>query len=155
MRWLFLLLILILVRGSTLAQSDTIYIQSGTVNKWYLTSQIDSITFGGFIPTGIKEGNAPSLSPTQFALYQNFPNPFNPTTKLQFQLPSSGKVRLNIYDISGRLIKEIFAGDKVAGKYTFEWNGNNTNGRHVASGVYFYSVQFNNSLLTKKMIYLK
>jgi len=152
------LLFLLLARGSTFAQSDTIIIESGgIIVKQCPVSEIDWISFSRTSPyvTGtIDEGLSKSI-PSQFTVSQNYPNPFNPTTKLQFQIPNSGKVRLNIYDINGRLVKEVFSGEKDAGLHTLDWNAKDLNGKQVASGVYFYSVQFNNTLLTKKMIYLK
>lgn len=155
MKRIFLfLLLLILTRGSTYAQSDSLIIDNGIIVKKYLLSQIDSITFFVSI-TAIKGEGSDRILPAKFSVTQNYPNPFNPSTKIQFQLPGAGKVRLTVYDINGRLIKEIFSGDKEAGKYTFEWNGQNSNGVQVSSGVYFYSVKYNNSLSTKKMIYLK
>jgi len=155
MKRIFLFLLLILfARGSTYAQSDSLFIDNGTIVKKYLLSQIDSITF--FVATtSIKGKGSDQILPAKFSVTQNYPNPFNPSTKIQFLLPNTGKVRLTVYDINGRIIKEIFSGDKQAGQYTFEWNGKNSNGVQVSSGVYFYSVKYNNSLLTKKMIYLK
>ena len=155
MKGIFLFLLLLLpTSGSIYAQSDSLFIDNGIIVKKYLLSQIDSITF--FVSTtSIKGEGSDQILPKVFSVTQNYPNPFNPSTKIQFQLPSTGKVRLTVYDINGRLIKEIFSGDKQAGQYTFKWNGQNSNGVQVSSGVYFYSVKYNNSLLTKKMIYLK
>jgi len=148
------LLFLLLARGSTFAQADTMIVESGTTIKSFLVSDVDSITFHVYI-VGVKEESGLTMKPVEFSISQNYPNPFNPTTKLQFQLPTSGKVKLNICDINGRLVKEVFSGEKEAGLHTLDWNAKDLNGKQVASGVYFYSVQFNNTLLTKKMIYLK
>lgn len=148
------LLFLLLARGGTFAQSDTMIVESGSTIKRFLVSDVDWITFR-VQTTGVKENDASTINPVEFSISQNYPNPFNPTTKLQFQIPTAGKVKLNIYDINGSLVKEIFSGEKEAGLHTHDWNAKNLNGKQVASGVYFYSVQFNNTLLTKKMIYLK
>jgi len=154
----FFLLFLFLARGSTYAQVDTIIIESGgVIVKQCSISEIDWISFSRTSPyvTGIQDEELDKIIPTQFSISQNYPNPFNPTTKLQFQIPTAGKVKLIIYDINGSLVKEIFSGEKDAGLHTLDWNAKDINGRQVASGVYFYSVRFNNTLLTKKMIYLK
>ncbi|MCK9425249.1 MAG: T9SS type A sorting domain-containing protein [Ignavibacteriaceae bacterium] len=154
-RFFLFLLLLLLARGSTYAQADTIIIEiGGVIVKQCPVSEIDWITFA-YPPVVIKDEGLAKTIPTQFAISQNYPNPFNPTTKLQFQIPTAGKVKLNIYDINGRLVKEVFSGEKEAGLHTLDWNAKDLNGRQVASGIYFYSVQFNNTLLTKKMIYLK
>lgn len=152
------LLFLLLARGSTFAQADTIIIEiGGMIVKQYPVTEIDWISFSRTSPyiTEIQGEGLNKTIPTQFTVSQNYPNPFNPTTKLQFQIPTAGKVKLNIYDINGRLVKEVFSGEKEAGLHTLDWNAKDLNGKQVASGVYFFSVQFNNTLLTKKMIYLK
>jgi len=155
MKQFFLFLILIFfARGSTLAQSDTMIVENGSTIKKYPVSDVDWITFK-VQTVGVKEDGESILTPTEFSISQNYPNPFNPVTKIQFQLPAAGVVTVNIYDINGRLVKELFSGEKEAGRYTLGWNAKGLNGMQVASGVYFYSVQFNNTLLTKKMIYLK
>jgi hypothetical protein len=156
MKRLFLLVALLLARGSTLAQSDTIYIDpgGGLGVKSYLITDIDSITF--FISaTGIIDEFQKKNIPVNFEITQNFPNPFNPSTQIKCYLPSDGKVHVRIFDITGKLIKELFNGVKQAGENIFTWDGKNGNSAQVASGAYLFSVSFNNSQLTRKMIYLK
>jgi hypothetical protein len=80
----------------------------------------------------------------------NFPNPFNPTTTISYTLPQAGAVQIKIYDILGREVAKLVDEQKSAGKYTVQWNGSN-----YASGVYFYSVTFNNQSLYKKMLLIK
>ena len=157
MKPFFLLIALLLARGSTFAQADTVLIETGTQVKTFLTSQIDSITFYRWTDklTEIEANNRKDGKPTRFDISQNFPNPFNPTTRLNCFIPSSGKVQAKIFDINGSLIKEIFTGEKEQGEYTFLWDGRNGNGSHVASGTYLFSIRFNNLQLTKKIIYLK
>ncbi len=148
-----LLFVLCLARGNTIAQTDTLIVDNGSVIKKFLLTEIDSITFDNL--TGIDDENPLLLHPVEFTLNQNFPNPFNPSTNIQFQLPSAGRLFLRIYDINGGLVNEIFCGEKEGGIHTVQWNGKDAFGRSAASGVYLYSVQFNNSLLTRKMIYLR
>jgi hypothetical protein len=156
MKRLFLLIAILLARGSTLAQSDTIYIDpgGGSAVRSYLTTDIDSITF--FVSAmGIKDEFQKNKIPVNFEITQNFPNPFNPSTQIKCFLPSDGKVQVRIFDITGKLIKEIFSGVKKAGENVFTWNGKNGNGALVTSGAYLFSVSYNNTQLTRKMIYLK
>ncbi|MCA0387038.1 MAG: T9SS type A sorting domain-containing protein [Bacteroidetes bacterium] len=152
MRHLALIFIfLFFTDGSSYAQSDSIFIESGgVIVKRYSLAEIDEITFD--VTVGVKDEQGKNL-PTEFFLSQNFPNPFNPSTKIQCYIPSAGKVKVRIFDINGRLVEEIFSGEKDQGEYTFSWDG--TSSTQVASGVYLFSVQFNNSKLTKKIIYLK
>ena len=152
-RWL-LLVTFCLTGVCSFAQSDSMIVDTGTRVKAFSLANVDSITFSVQKLTN-NSSNPQGTKPTQFSISQNYPNPFNPTTKIQFQIPASGKVSLNVYDMQGRLVKEIFSGVKDAGEYTFGWDGRAVTGLQVASGIYFFSVQFNNSLLSKKMIFLK
>jgi tetratricopeptide (TPR) repeat protein len=80
----------------------------------------------------------------------NHPNPFNPTTTISYTLPQEGAVQIKIYDIPGREVAKLVDEQKSAGKYSVQWNGSN-----YASGIYFYSVTFNNQRLYKKMLMIK
>jgi hypothetical protein len=97
----------------------------------------------------ITEGGIPEI----FMLSQNYPNPFNPSTKIYYELPTNGRVKLFIYDISGREIKTLVNEIKQAGKYSAEFNGT-----QFASGVYFYRIQVEgvkSYTAVKKMILIK
>ncbi len=99
--------------------------------------------------TGIEKGEEIEEF-TDFQLEQNYPNPFNPSTNIIFTIPAGGYVLLEIYNILGETVKVIANGYYRAGKYKLNFNGTN-----MATGVYFYSIYFNNSVLTKKMILLR
>ncbi|MEJ2722611.1 MAG: FlgD immunoglobulin-like domain containing protein, partial [bacterium] len=81
---------------------------------------------------------SPVAAPLEFALRQNHPNPFNPTTSIEFSLDRGGHVSLQIFDISGRLVRTVADESMGAGNHTKEWNGRNNSGEPVASGIYFY-----------------
>jgi hypothetical protein len=85
-----------------------------------------------------------------FNISQNFPNPFNPVTKINYELPKDTKVKLVIYDILGREIKTLVNEIKQSGKYTVEFNGSN-----LASGVYFYRIQAGDYIAVKRMVLVK
>jgi hypothetical protein len=71
-------------------------------------------------------------------LYQNAPNPFNPTTRIRYEVPlGGGKVAIRIFDVAGRLVKTLVDGHETYGQKTITWDGTNESGGHVASGVYF------------------
>jgi len=95
-----------------------------------------------------------SQIPTGFVLSQNYPNPFNPTTTISFSLPQSTGWTLNIYNISGGLVRE-YRGSSEAGTITLEWNGRTEDGVQAASGVYFYRLEAADFTETRKMILLK
>jgi hypothetical protein len=87
----------------------------------------------------------------KYKLSQNYPNPFNPVTTIEYSLPAAGKVSLSIFDLQGRLVKELVQEEQRAGNYKYAFNGAN-----YASGVYFYKLAVNNKIIgIKKMVLLK
>ena len=88
--------------------------------------------------------------PTEFSLSQNFPNPFNPTTTIQFLLPKSGDVTLKIYNLLGEEVKTLVNEYKEIGNHSVQFNANN-----LASGMYLYRLQSGDFIEVKKMIFLK
>jgi hypothetical protein len=94
-------------------------------------------------------------TPAVFSLSQNHPNPFNPTTRIAFSLDREEPVSLVIYDIYGKVVKRLVDQPMVAGAYSEEWNGQDSQGNSVASGIYFYRLTAGNRTLTKKMVLLK
>jgi len=92
--------------------------------------------------------------PNSYSLSQNYPNPFNATTQISFALPADGKVALKIYNVAGQLVKS-FDQYMTAGYKTITWDGTNTSGEVVASGVYFYKLDAEKFSKTMKMTLLK
>lgn len=86
---------------------------------------------------------------------QNYPNPFNPSTTIQYEIPKAGEVEIHIFDLNGRVVKTMKNQHPSAGSYEVEWDGRNKTGAIVASGPYMYSVKFENSVVSKKMILIK
>ena len=94
--------------------------------------------------------------PTVFALDQNFPNPFNPSTTIRFQLPEGAHVVLRVYDVLGREVATLVDRGLAAGQHTVVWNGTNKNGSEVPSGVYLYKLEGGNvSLPVRKMVLMR
>jgi hypothetical protein len=73
-------------------------------------------------------------------LYENYPNPFNPQTTINFDIAHAGPVKLQIYSIEGKLVKTLVDGNRATGSYSVEWDGLNDQGRQVPSGIYFYAI---------------
>ena len=93
--------------------------------------------------------------PSEFSLGTNYPNPFNPITKIRYRLPHEIRVILKIYDVNGREVKTLVNSNQSAGyRYTL-WNGINNLGEPVTSGLYFYRIEAGSFSSTKKMIFLK
>jgi hypothetical protein len=99
-----------------------------------------------------EEINVPALPLT---LRQNVPNPFNPSTSIEFYLPGSSRVRLDVFDVTGRLVSTLLDENRPAGTHSVEWNGSDPAGRPAASGVYFYRLVAGKDALTRKMILLR
>ena len=93
--------------------------------------------------------------PDEFALHQNYPNPFNPRTQIKYDLPEKSLVRLLIYDVLGREVAVLFDGEQEPGFHSIMWDGQNGMGKSVGAGMYFYSIQSDQFIQTRKMILLK
>ncbi len=85
----------------------------------------------------------------------NFPNPFNPETSIQFNLPEAGNTTLDIYNVRGQKINTLVNEHLDADQHTVVWNGTDASGKNVTSGIYFYKISSGRYTATKKMILLK
>ena len=94
-------------------------------------------------------------APETFALSQNYPNPFNPTTSIRFQLPMVDQVRIEVYNLSGQLVRTLVDAQVQAGYHTVLWDGRNDHGLNVSSGVYYYRLKTNSFVAIKKMALIK
>ena len=101
--------------------------------------------------TGIVEENIPST----FKLQQNFPNPFNLSTKISLSLPVKTSLELFIYDSQGQTVRNLFKGNLSPGNHSFIWNGKNSKYQNVSSGLYFYSIKSNSFKAVRKMLLVK
>jgi len=102
-----------------------------------------------------KENNEPKILYAN-ELQSNYPNPFNPITKINFSIKKISQVKLEIFNINGQLIRNLFDGEKNGGKYSINWDGRNSTGKLQASGVYFYRLRIGNEYdVSKKMILLR
>jgi len=88
-------------------------------------------------------------------LKKNYPNPFNPLTNIRFSIPDVGNVKLSVYNMQGEKVKTLADVHKTAGVYSVEWNGTDSAGREMSSGVYFYKLQMGSNVRMKKMLFMK
>lgn len=97
--------------------------------------------------------------PDAFGLHQNFPNPFNPSTLIQFDLPAETvdgvKTTLAIYNVTGQLVRTLLDEERKAGVHSILWDAKNDAGMQMPSGTYFYKIRAGDFNDTKKMILLK
>ena len=95
-------------------------------------------------------------TPTEFALLQNFPNPFNPETTIGYELAESADVTLQIYNVVGQVVRTLIAAEsQSAGRYQMRWNGMDDRGVPVSSGVYFYQISAGEFQTVRKLMLLK
>ena len=149
---------------------DSVYISSNGGDNWFssnsgipYTSIVAMMTHtDGYIllgtwgngiirntyPTQVVEGN--DLLPSVLTLEQNYPNPFNPTTTIRFFLPRADHTTLRIFNILGQELTTLFSQDLIPGYHSVEWNAS-----EYSSGIYFYQIQSNSSILTKKLLRIK
>jgi len=96
-----------------------------------------------------------NLTPEKLILYQPYPNPFNPTTIIEYDLPNSGRVDLAIYDLLGKRIRTLVFGNQRAGFKSVVWDATNDFGQPVSAGFYFYTLKTKAGTITQKMLLLK
>jgi hypothetical protein len=100
-------------------------------------------------------GVGDDVAPVRTALLAAYPNPFNPSTRLSFELAAPAHARINIFDTAGRLVKTLVNEQRGAGHHEVVWNGQNTAGQSVASGVYLYRFESGDVVQTKRMMLVK
>lgn len=104
--------------------------------------------------TDIDEDDIITL-PKEYLLAQNSPNPFNPSTKIQFQLPKTDHVKLTVYNVLGQVVRKLFDEKLEAGSHSIIFDGKDNNGGDIASGIYFYRLEASGFTKSKKMMLLK
>ena len=119
----------------------------------YSINEITKITFDNV--TNIDDSRKIGSVLNSFKLLQNYPNPFNPTTTIEYEIPIKGFVEIKIFNVNGKLIKTINREHEIQGNYVAKWDGKNNFGNSVASGLYLYRARFENSIISKRMIFIK
>jgi len=154
------------IEGATVAPDSSIFLTDWFRNEIVQYSSTGTrigvfTTAGGMLqPNGLvfaltnrtvdSDKNTHGSLPLNHELKQNFPNPFNPETTIEYNLPKSTRVSLVIYSLLGEEVTRLVDGHQPAGKYKTTWNASN-----VASGIYFYRLQAGDFVQTKKMVLLK
>lgn len=113
----------------------------------------DRWDFDRRVVTGIKP--RPQNTPAAYTLEQNYPNPFNPETTIDYSLQRSGKVELTVFNVRGEKIATLIDANQGTGAYRVTWNGKDSLGNQVGSGVYFYKIKAGDFTSIKKMILVR
>ena len=120
-------------------------IEDIAMNFWMEMSYTDPLAIAGEI----------GLQPGQFKLHQAYPNPFNPTTTLKYEMGSAGPVSINVFDVNGRKIRSLYNGIQIPGQHEVRWDAKDDRGRSMSSGVYLFNVNVGGKTQTAKTLLLK
>ena len=93
--------------------------------------------------------------PTEFALHNNYPNPFNPVTNILYDIPEVSDVSLEIYNVMGQRVRTLVQGTQEPGRYQIIWNATNDFGQALSSGMYIYRIQAGDFVSVKKLVLMK
>ena len=134
------------------ATGDTLYDMTSN----HLNAAIENSSWGWgttfVVPVGIDDHQA---IPVERLIVSNYPNPFNPTTTLRYGLPSATTVEIDIFNIQGQLVRSFSLNGQPAGWHELTWNGLNSSGQVVNTGIYFCRIQTDHDFISTKMLMLK
>ncbi len=115
-----------------------------------------NVYYGHITPVLVSIGETSGyFRPVQSQLSPNYPNPFNPSTTIQYELKQASKVTLKIYNLLGQEVRTLVNAQKLSGSHSVIWDGKNNHGQRVTSGVYFYRLQAGDFVKTRKMVLVK
>jgi len=115
----------------------------------------DTLTFEVPIVVQVVSAGLEHFIPEVFTLHQNHPNPFNPITTIQYDLPEDALVNITIYNMLGKVVSNLVSSQQNAGYKSIQWNATNNIGQPVSAGVYIYTIEAGEFRQTKKMVLLK
>jgi hypothetical protein len=137
---------------------------SDSVQAFGVTFDIASFASGGQIfnyrerlgvLTAVQEEQQAADLPRAYGLMQNYPNPFNPETRIRFQLGGPGRVALKVYNMLGQEVRTLVNELKPAGSHEVSWDGKNSLGQRMPSGMYLYRIEAQGLVETRKMVLLQ
>lgn len=109
----------------------------------------------GLFTTTLMSASTDLVMPQEFSLHANFPNPFNPSTVITYDLASDGYVDLSVYNVVGKKVKTIVNKNETAGRKVTAWYGTDDSGNSLSAGMYFYRLTAGGKVFTKKMVLMK
>ena len=143
--------------GSSSSRHEYEYVDKGLTNGvtyWY---KLEDVDYSGNTELHCPVSAIPiaKATPSEFRLYPNYPNPFNPVTTISYDLPEDGYIELSIYNMRGEKVTTLLKGNQEAGSYRMNWNGTNRNGEIVSSGIYFLRIVSGSYCKTSKMVFIR
>lgn len=121
-------------------------------NKMYITSSYGILIY---YDTLTNVADNPLHLPAEYILSQNYPNPFNSSTIIKYKIPNKSKVIIKIYDLLGRVVQSYYMEHSSPGEYQITWNGTNEKGGGLSSGVYFYRIEADGFVKTRKLLLMR
>ena len=148
---------------------SSIIIESKDNNTDLIAGKIETLSGGKLLRTIIRDDNKLSDEnsdkeisannseglPSGFTIEKAYPNPFNPTTRIRYGVSTPSPVNVAIYDMTGRLVSEYKIGEKTPGWYEFTWQGNDSYGQQVSTGMYLVTMRAGGSFQKQKVTFLK
>lgn len=140
--------------GRDAREIDYVYLSNfrGELDEVHI---VDTVLTSFDVITGLTRHEQNPVIPEAYTLHQNFPNPFNPTTTVTFNIPENGHVQLAIYNILGQEVRMLYNQKLLAGSYSVEWDGRNAHGIPLPSGIYIYRLRTEGFDQAKRMVLLK
>lgn len=132
---------------------DSIQLSYNPGNPAFGTFYFEDLQLAKIIPVSVAEES--TFLPDEFALYPNYPNPFNPNTTIRYDLPRQCKVHLVVYDLLGKNVRTLINKTQTSGRKLVRWNGRDDSGNPIASGVYLYQISADDFIQTKRMILVR
>jgi len=142
------------MKGIILCQTQIAMSTGATLNGKALAQTAVTLDANAVTSAAAATAVDDNLAPQEFALFQSYPNPFNPTTSIQYSLAKTGQVSLKVYNLLGNEVATLVDGQQAAGSYTVPFN-TNTGTLNLSSGVYFYRLEAGSFVSTKKLILMK
>ena len=150
MRKLVIFVVVVLMFSLLNSETMKIHLSNGETVE-FDTSEIVEITFGNVSVEEMVE----FISQIPIKFLKNYPNPFNPTTTISFEIGESGKTKIEIFNVKGQKVTTLVDKEMEFGKHSVIWEGKDSNNRRVSSGMYFYKITVNGNEKTSKMLMLK
>jgi hypothetical protein len=141
-------------KGTILDMTAIVIMTGATVNGSALAQTavtLDAVA----LTTGIEQPAGGGLALNKLQLMPCRPNPSSGAVNISYVLPRSGQVSLNVYDICGRKVNTLVQGQKQSGAYNLTWRGNDSQGRKVSAGVYFYQLNYDGTSLTRRLVLIR
>jgi len=139
--------------GTAAVGSNYSWIDTDVINGRTYEYELVSVEVGGSRHSLVSESVTPSATSglvAEYALHQNFPNPFNPETSIAFALAEAGDISLKVYNLTGQVIATVASGSHDAGRHVVNFDGSS-----LSAGVYFYALETGNFSAARKLVLLK